>query len=421
MNALVENKAQIVDTYLSSLVGTTSPEFSDAVIPQEIADQITIPGKPLQRTVVIIPVAAISEQDTIGHAIDEYARQLPIEPFSIVLGLNVDVDKAEFAGMADPAVARTLHNLHDAQKRHPALDIRSAYTEYCAPRIGEIRRDLWNGVLLAYRSDGMSASEEMIAINHDIDVERIPRRYISVIQKRYLGQWGCDTPNYAQTIHGWDAGHPNTSKAVLWTDFIYGASEIGYEAGAVIPMTFYASRGGFEAHRRTHEVASLTNGHIPNKLLRTGRLVTSPRRYIDRLPKAGVDRVWTSYSFGPEDLCRVPEYVADQADLSHDGLVQVLRKGVANDTPAMIEQMTPQLHDEIVQRGLLRPTSGHRTAKTIISNYVTERYTQKLRLAERVLEFCQPEGQTLRKGLDIDSYSFDVERTTNILLKQFTT
>lgn len=143
---------------------------------------------------------------------------------------------------------------------------------------------------------------ELVGINHDIDLMRLPRLYIDAIQRRYENRIRAVGPAYAQTKHAFDPLHPLISRAVYWKDFVYSQAQIGYEAGAVIPMSLYALQMGFDSSHRTHEVGSLVGS--TGRLIRTGHLETSPRRYVARLAANGFSRIWTDQSFGTTDGCR---------------------------------------------------------------------------------------------------------------------
>lgn len=414
-----DGKADIIHEYLETIEYAPYPDDLDGITAGYIANQLYHPRRPLRQTVIIIPVAAASEQSTIGHALDEYGRQTPLQPFSVVLGLNYSSEEQTAGTDTLPIpVEKTIENLRQARRRHPDLDIRTSYTEYSSARIGAIRRDLWNGVLMTYRSDGISQTDEMVGINHDIDLVHLPRLYTAVIQRRSLDPRLAQTPTFTQLRHAWDPNHPRTSRAVFWRDFVLSTEKNGYEAGAVIPMTFYAARGGFEAVRKTAEVHSLIGERAPNPILHTGYLSTSPRRYVERLPSHGFDKIWTNDSFGPDDTCREPDYVAHLPDLSQSDLIDFLYGAVKDDPITIFNNLEPIISREIAAKQILSGNISRKTATGLVTEYVSRRFAQKLRIASRVLQLCLPDGFTpTPPSFQIENYGYAVQAVTNHIVK----
>jgi hypothetical protein len=68
------------------------------------------------------------------------------------------------------------------------LDVRSCFSSYDDPTIGEIRKDIWDaGIRLAER-DGLfkpGETNDVIGVNQDIDLEAMSPHYIKHIQAHY--------------------------------------------------------------------------------------------------------------------------------------------------------------------------------------------------------------------------------------------
>ena len=295
----------------------------DDVRAQHIMKSIMSPAQPLARHLVMIPVAAHQESAQIAPAITQYAKQTSDQPFTVVLGLNSPV-----AERNNPAITATMSEIESARSMYPHLDIRTAMTFYESPTIGMVRRDLWNGALLASLSEEayFKDDREVIGINNDIDVVSMSPRYISRIQK-YYESFETDTAEYPHSPlpvsstnikHAPSPAHPNVSKGVYWTDFLHRQMNVSYEAGLVIPMSTYARRGGFSVDSRTHETRPFLTDH-PQAIAGT-TIGTSPRRYIDRL-RYGYKNIWTDDSFGPNDECRERRHMADITSDQLDTLI----------------------------------------------------------------------------------------------------
>jgi len=314
-------KDQIINGYLDTL---QAPEYE---IASSIAEQITLVGKPLATTVVLAPVAAAAEAPVVAHALHEYAKQRTRRPFSVVLGFNID---DSHSSPDDPAVVACLRNASLAQAQHPNLDVRSAFTTYTRPKIGAIRRDLWNGALLALRQEGsLSPDKEVILINQDIDLLDLPSHWIDSMQGHFTDPTVALLPAYGRSRHAFDPLFPNISRYVAWRDFFLDKIDLSYEPAAAIPGSSYAANGGFNPVARLNEITSFTRERYPS-LIRTGRLQTSPRRIIARLqdPHISPAEIWTNDSFTSSDDCRDPNYIASLKDRDDAWLLKTLQTSI---------------------------------------------------------------------------------------------
>lgn len=301
--AVFEVRRQTVANYIDGLKG------HDARNAQYVGSRILEEGEgaSLAKTVVIVPVAAHQEASRIEPAMDEYAKQDTEEPFSIVLGLNHPAD-----AMTTVDAINSFAEVEKAKTKHPQLDIRAVHIPYEDCVIGTIRRDLWNGVAIASQETGnFDSGAEVIGINHDIDVDFLSARYISSVQRRYAALdrrsllLEQSPVSDSRSKHSFSFDHPNISRAVLWSDFVYRKSSVGFEAGKIIPMTFYAGNGGIQRGAQTHEVGLLTmRSTKPQKVIAGTSMETSPRRYIARMNEHGY-AIWEdSSSFTATDECR---------------------------------------------------------------------------------------------------------------------
>lgn len=296
-----------VETYLDQQIDTTS---------QVLEREFWSPEKQMAGTAVMIPVAAHQDGDLIEHTMGEYAKQKECDPFTIFLLLNAPTDAIDspgfYSGLQSAERAR--------QKFTDTLDIRLAHINYDTPTIGTIRKHLWDAVTrLAIDEDHYENSRgEVIGINHDIDTDYLSPRYISLVQQHYRAQQQSFPlhrrlePAFSQSSHTYPRStHPNTAKGLFWSEMTSRQSHRvhggGYEAGLIVPLSEYATRGGFKTGTRTHETARLAMPQHaselwPREIART-ILRTSPRRFIDRFPENGYS-IWSDESFGASDNCR---------------------------------------------------------------------------------------------------------------------
>ncbi len=304
--AAYQDRRDTIHSYLDGL------NEADADMAEHIAGQLLQSGEPLTQTAVIIPVAAAQEANNVTHAISEYARQKPLEPFTLILGLNSPALSSDTDN-----VQATFAAVEQAKEDYPRMDIRSTYVEYGEPVIGEVRRDLWNGVATASRATGnFDDATEIIGINHDIDLVWMATTSIASIQQYYRRRDSrhiispINYPVGTRVKHAHSADHPNISRAVFWGDYVQRQAKHPYEAGVVIPMSFYADQGGFDASAKTYEVGKLTRNKHVGRLLPGTDTETSPRRYIDKMNDHGYD-IWSDDSFTAEDPCREDQDVPD--------------------------------------------------------------------------------------------------------------
>lgn len=295
---------------------------------QHIATMITDTNRPLAEYLVLIPVAAHQEANQIPLALSQYAHQQSDQPFSVILGLNSPTTE-----QTNPAITATIQAIEAAKLRYPHLDVRSTLTFYDNPAIGAIRRDLWNGALLAAMDEGryLYEDDELIGINHDIDTVSINPRYIKRVQDHYAGRRRAHanagmspvpfTPKATLLKHAPSEAHPNVTKGAYWMDFLSRQLNTSYEASVVLPFSHYAERGGFHADATTYEtqhlfeVNTLKDNFIPGTTMQT-----SARRYIDRL-QYGYANIWTNESFGAQDNCRT---ATDMPDISQTKLETII-------------------------------------------------------------------------------------------------
>jgi hypothetical protein len=254
---------------------------------------------PLASTVVIIPVAAQQESANIYHALSQYARQETDRSFTVVLGMNSPEN------LTSPAVQSSYSELNRARADFPNLDVRDVFKQYHDASIGMIRRDLWNGVMTAGMSGGIiNAQNDILGINHDIDLTALPRHYIRAVQGYIEDPLQRTIPTNTQIRHSYHPDFPNISRYVKWVDHLYAMMDIGYEAGTVVPMYAYAVQGGIDPTSVTNEINDLLGDSDLGPFIKSGKLQTSPRRYIARLAAHGPDNIWTNDSFGNNDSCR---------------------------------------------------------------------------------------------------------------------
>jgi hypothetical protein len=295
-----ETRQEIVHNFLDNL-GDLDKAYANDIASQIASD------RPLAETVVIIPVAAHQEAAQIPTAIAQYARQLPVKPFSVVLGLNCADGYSDSS-----ATAATRQAVQDAQNRYPDLDIRSSFVTYARPRIGAIRRDLWNGVIEASRRTGnFDSGREIVGINHDIDMLRLARAAIAKIQTRYeaidrlQAKATISLPLGTKFKHAFSLEHPNISKAVAWQDFYIREAGFIYEAGVVFPISFYAHYGGIKREAFSGESLKLMRAGYCYKpsVLKGTNTETSIRRFVHSMDQFGYD-IWLPGMFRAEDECR---------------------------------------------------------------------------------------------------------------------
>lgn len=291
-------KQNEIQDYIQKLEGL------DQVTAQKIGSELAS-AEPLAQTVIIIPVAAHQESTRIEHALGEYARQSTSLPFSVVLGLNCPVKEQE-----SQEVSASLEAVERAKTKYPNLDVRTTFNTYRKPTIGQIRRDLWNGVAIAVSQNlsGDEAGNKTIGINHDIDLACLNPLYIRNVQSYYFGSTNTEDSlstlaiTGTQTYHAPSQAHPNTSKAVSWFDYISRACESAFEAGTVIPFVTYARQKGFDSTRTEREVVGILNGKQIN-IIRGTLNATSPRRFIHNIDEQAFD-VWAEGTFSSTDTCR---------------------------------------------------------------------------------------------------------------------
>jgi hypothetical protein len=284
---------------------------------------------------VNIPVAAHQDAHLIHAALGEYAKQKNSQPITTILHLNAP--SSEPAAIFDEAYDQ----IERARTDYPHLDIRSMQTQYNEPRIGKIRSDLWKTALKTAVLDGsISPTSDVIGYNHDIDIEHLPTNYFAAVEKWYdkrkrghaLVNASLDLPAersivlpYATTraMHGYRFDtHHNSSAVIAWSNLLTRLNDNSYEAALIFPFSRYAKSGGYQDDDATHETRSITQESRDdlqpiNKIIPSLPLVTSPRRYLDRLHYGGIDTIWQEGTFSATDTCREatqsPDITKDQA------------------------------------------------------------------------------------------------------------
>lgn len=284
---------------------------------------------------VNIPVAAHQDTHLIHAALGEYAKQKNSQPITTILHLNAP--SSEPAAIFDEAYDQ----IERARTDYPHLDIRSMQTQYNEPRIGKIRSDLWKTALKTAVLDGsISPTSDVIGYNHDIDIEHLPTNYFAAVEKWYdkrkrghaLVNASLDLPAersivlpYATTraMHGYRFDtHHNSSAVIAWSNLLTRLNDNSYEAALIFPFSRYAKSNGFQDDDITYETHSLArnsndNYQPTNSLIPSLPLVTSPRRYLDRLHYGGIDGIWQEGTFSATDACRKttppPDITEEQA------------------------------------------------------------------------------------------------------------
>lgn len=386
----------------------------------ELANAFSDSQKPMQRTAVMIPVAAHQDADYIFHTASEYAKQSYREPFTVFMLLNMpDSDQAETHFL------RAMAEADRAKTAFPELDLRYAFelNLFDNMTIGSIRRELWNSVFILAEREGLFSHDscEVIGINNDIDTTFISPHYISRIQQYYqtrqahARQLGIAQPRLepvgTHLTHATLASHPNVGKVTSWVDVSYfqGPSHVNYEAGLVIPFSHYAHVGGFDNNDATYETGRFTEGKSLHNL--TGaQLRTHPRRYIDRLSEHGTTEIWTDDSFGDSDQCR--QQLA--ADISDDRVETVILENLERDIKwfwlgGAISRLVQRLQkqpDLMTGKSQIPDTVKQLTALTI---------DKQLQRAERFMDTFV--GSPTLKSLVRESIDFDdeVNMTLSIL------
>ncbi|HET8884101.1 MAG TPA: hypothetical protein VFM68_01375 [Candidatus Saccharimonadales bacterium] len=396
-------RRQIIDTYVTHL------NERDNLHGQHIADSIYDSGQPLASHLVLIPVAAHQEAAQIPQALDQYAQQQTDQPFSVVLGLNSPSSEQN-----NPEIDKTLAAIDHTKQRHPDLDIRTAMTFYDDSTIGMIRRDLWNGALLASLDQGAYTQDkdEVIGINHDIDLVSMSPRYIQRVQRAYQHEQhkydSAGIPPIPLPIkttivkHAPSPQHPNISKGTYWADFVVRQRNSSFEAGLIFPLSYYADRGGFAANAKTNEAAELA-GPVDERHVIPGTIMqTSPRRYIDRL-QYGFDNIWSDDTFGATNACR---QVDDKPDINHATLEDIIEQ---DGLPDRISDMSKSAINSVVKKhnSVIYTTRGQEYAaidtleksmqqaidkKIILAMNVLARVVQSPRLASEVLSLYPNDG-----------------------------
>lgn len=359
-----------------------------------IAEDFLDQQRPIANYGVLIPVAAHQEASRIEHAMGEYAAQEGADPFTIFLLLNYPYDADE------AAVAQSFAAVKRARQTYPSLDIRVAQSSYEVPIIGEVRKDLWDSVMRLALADGLydRSGGEFIGINHDIDTERISPHYIRNIQRYYrqlqeqqAAKGLTEDPlpaRFTQVKHAYPfATYPNIARAIFWSDFSTRQSYRNgiYEEGLVLPMSWYARRGGFNPRHASYETRGLapeSREGIPG----TG-MDTSSRRFIERLGEHGIQGIWSEGTFTSTDACRDPQRMA--VDISTKRLEEIIFEHLEDDlqafTCAVPAEQWRRTINLVSFHQMIKRLDGQQ-ADELLHAKVTEIVRPRLLLARRVLE-----------------------------------
>lgn len=303
----------VAETYYGSL------GRHERLVASRISKQITSTG-PLADTVVVIPVAAHQEAAQIDHTMAQYAAQKTDAPFSVVLGLNCPRDK-----QYHPDTQATLNEVDAAMQCYPGLDIRTSFRAYKKPIIGQIRRDLWNGVLAsAIENEQLGHDRTVIGLNQDIDLEQLWPGSLHAIQSSYasLASYNAFMPVTGMYMrHGISPDHPNIARSLSWHDFTVRQTGGTFDAALAVPLEMYAFAGGFN-ETSLGEVFGRLKG--PQYLHRGAYATTSPRRYLERIHRDGM-HVWGHGKFSANDAYRVRD---DFPDISEARAHQLMRNSL---------------------------------------------------------------------------------------------
>jgi len=323
----------------------------------------------------------------------EYAAQEGAEPFSICLLLNYPQDKVEESQASE-------FRVRAAMEAFPWLDIRYVKIGYKKETpIGQIRKDLWDGIMRVALADGLYSQPgtEFIGINHDIDTMQMGRHYIRNVQRFYLQKQKelfkselAENPlptAYTQVKHAYPfKTHPNVARALVWHDFTFRQQYRNglYEEGLVVPFSTYAQRGGFDPQAVTHETHAFTPDAyvgIPGTAMDT-----SPRRYIVRLQEHGYKTIWTKDSFGPMDACR--NNLDSAVDISKERLQDVVFETLETHLQTYVRGISPTKWQDIINEIVwmtIDGDSGLSAYEQGLPAIIRSRVEPRLRLARRVL------------------------------------
>lgn len=295
----------IITTYLQGL------HESEKSVALYVAKNIASFDNPLADTIVAIPVAAHQESPQIYNTLKQYALQRECDDFTVVLDLN---SPRVLSPEKELEVEKTKAEVERAKQMYPWLDVRQFEIRYDTPNIGRIRRDLWNGLCVAYMKFGMS-DVPPICMNQDIDLVKMSDRTISNVQKRYdhMLEVGVNPHEYFGGVsmnHAPNYDFPNISSVVAWNDFLHRKMNQTFEAGLLMTLSAYAVKDGFDASAVTSEVfGTLEGGHYD--IVPGAHALTSIRRYLDRMGRFGLS-VWHPDSeFTADDDCRIKNQFKD--------------------------------------------------------------------------------------------------------------
>lgn len=258
---------------------------------------------PLKDYVAIVPVAAHQEPlANVERTLAQYACQEPRRSFTVLLGLNHPNNERDIE-----RASRLLEQTRDLAGAHNNLDVRVLHTSYEEPRIGRIRRDLWNTVIMAGLEGGtLDATREMVGMNGDIDLVHMPRHVVASVQK--YGDHELDRAHHQHVIppfavplrHSTFPEYRRSSAFITWRDYLMHIAYLEFEAGMVMSLGRYAACGGISPGANRSEMLDTRQADgatMYERKLRTGISVTSGRRLIERLPRATWETAWEEGSF----------------------------------------------------------------------------------------------------------------------------
>ena len=360
-----------------------------------ITKEFSDPDRPMASTAVLIPVAAAQESGRIGHSLAEYGKQTTDEPFTVFLLLNCPTDQMDSKPVAD-----TYQQIANFKRLYPHLDVRTSLMGVENETIGGLRRDLWNSVLLLAHSEGTftKTGQDVIGISHDIDTVYMSPRYIERVQKAYdanvdnlahptqiglsnvlLGRRG------SRVKHAYPSNYPNISRVLKWVDATYSLSDPSlapYEEGMVLPLSWYAHRGGFNSNHATHETRTMSTAG-GTKVIPGTVLETSPRRYIERLQEHPVSEVWTTDSFTIADECRT---TLPKSDISLERATELIGEQLADDITNLWDKRAYNGANPVIERLALSDDKfTYEATKADLQENVTRAARRQMRVIDRIL------------------------------------
>ena len=296
-------------------------------------------GDDFPKSSILIPVAAHQESpETIAHAISQIAQQKTDQPFALALELNYPYEARESSNipLARKAV-QVAAETHD-------LDLRWFEQEFTDPRIGKIRKCLWDTALIAIGKCG-NVPSNAFGVNHDIDLVYMSEHFMQAAQEHVKNlahstvmdalftSKGTIPPAFTHSYHRAPEGFPNVARFIDWNNYTNDVMLTCHEAGIVLPFWFYAKQGGFDREAVTGETlelmdrddfsfgpySSMVEYHQQGYQYST----TSGRRFVQMLHTNEFSELWKPGSFTPHDAYRSGvDAMSDLSDARVSDLVE---------------------------------------------------------------------------------------------------